>query len=91
MLTIPSTHLVIIGWGDQPHARIASFTARAGHAQQMTLLLGRHFGDIGELVSYYLPKPSIDPLTLRMAELIDRRGDRAGAKKQGEGADGDTG
>jgi len=82
MLTIPSTHLVIIAWGDKPHDRISSFIGLAGHLSQTTLLLGKHFGDIGELVGHYLPKPAIDPLTLRMVELLDRRGDNRKGKKQ---------
>lgn len=89
MLTIPSTHLVIISWGDKPHERVASFLSRAARPQQMTLMLGKHLADIGELVSHYLPKPAIDPLTLRMTELLDRRGERVG---RGEGLPkGDTG
>ncbi|NKE48629.1 fibronectin-binding protein (FBP) [Roseomonas frigidaquae] len=74
MLTIPSTHLVIIAWSEKPHDKIASFIARVGRPQQLTLLIGRHFGDIRQLVSHYLPKPAIDPLTIRMAELKERRG-----------------
>ena len=74
MLTIPSTHLVIVGWGDAPHDRVVKFLQRAGHPQQVTLLLGKHFGDIRHLVENYLPKPAIDPLTLRMTELLERRG-----------------
>ena len=74
MLTIPSSHLVIIAWGDKPHERIASFVARVGRPQQLTLLVGRHFGDVTNLVSHYLPKPAIDPLTIRMTELMERRG-----------------
>lgn len=75
MLTIPSTHLVIIAWGDKPHDRIRKFVESAGHMSQITLLLGKHFGDLAELVAHYLPKPAIDPLTLRMAQLVERRGD----------------
>lgn len=74
MLTLPSTHLVIIAWGDAPHERVASFLQKAGHKQQVTLLLGKHFADLKNLVQHYLPKPAIDPLTLRMAELVERRG-----------------
>jgi hypothetical protein len=74
MLTIPSCHLVIIAWGDQPHSRIASFVERVGRPPQITLILGRHFGDLANLVRFYLPKPAIDPLTIRMTELIERRG-----------------
>jgi hypothetical protein len=78
MLTIPSTHLVIIAWGDKPHERIATFVARVGRPQQLTLLIGRHFGDILHLVEHYLPKPAIDPLTIRMSDLMGRRGALAG-------------
>jgi SIR2-like domain len=74
MLTIPSTHLVIIAWSEKPHERIASFVARVGRPQQLTLLIGTHFGDIQQLVEHYLPKPAIDPLTIRMTELLERRG-----------------
>ncbi len=74
MLTIPSTHLVILGWGEKPHERVSAFVERAGRPQQLTLLLGKHFGDIAQLVAHYLPKPAIDPLTIRMSELVERRG-----------------
>jgi len=80
MLTIPSSHLVIIGWGDKPHERIAYFVARVGRLQQMSLLIGKHFGDLQQLVEHYLPKPAIDPLTIRMAELVDRRGKLSGGE-----------
>jgi hypothetical protein len=93
MLTIPSTHLVIIAWGDKPHDRISSFVGRAGNLSQTTLLLGKHFGDMGELVSHYLPKPAIDPLTLRMTELLDRRGDNRKGEEAlpAEGSHGNAG
>ena len=74
MLTIPSSHLVIIAWDEKPYERIKSFVARVARLQQMTLLLGKHFGNIRQLVEHYLPKPAIDPLTIRMAELVERRG-----------------
>jgi len=74
MLTIPSTHLVILAWSEKPHERIASFVSRVGRPQQHTLLIGKHFGDIRTLVEHYLPKPAIDPLTIRMSELVERRG-----------------
>lgn len=74
MLTVPSSHLVIIAWSSKPHEKIASFVSRVGRPQQLTLLLGTHFGDIEQLVEHYLPKPAIDPLTIRMTELLERRG-----------------
>jgi len=76
MLTIPSTHLVAIAWGAKPHERVASFLSRAGHPQQISLLLGTHFADILQLVKFYLPKPAIDPLTIKMSELLERRNPR---------------
>lgn len=84
MLTLPSTHLVILGWGQKPHERIASFVSRVGRPQQLTLLLGTHFGDVRMLVEHYLPKPAIDPLTIRMSELVERRG-RSSSPEAGEG------
>ena len=74
MLTIPSSHLVIIAWSEKPHERIGSFLSRLGRPQQVTLMVGTHFGDLRQLVEHYLPKPAIDPLTIRMAELVERRG-----------------
>lgn len=85
MLTIPSSHLVIIGWGHKPHERIASFVNRVGRPQQLTLLVGTHFGDIANLVEHYLPKPAIDPLTIRMTELTERRGKLGGTPPAGSG------
>ncbi len=85
MLTIPSTHLVILAWGEKPHERIASFVSRVGRPQQLTLLIGKHFGDIGTLVEHYLPKPAIDPLTIRMTELVERRGKIGGQQPDDDG------
>ena len=76
MLTIPSTHLVIISYGEsgeQRHQRVKAFCERVGREQQITLLLGPHFGDIAALVGHYLPKPAIDPITFRMGDLLERR------------------
>ena len=86
MLTIPSTHLVIMAWSKKPHERIASFVTRVGRPQQLSLLIGTHFGDIGQLVEHYLPKPAIDPLTIRMTELVERRGTLAGKEADPDGS-----
>ncbi|MAY77376.1 MAG: fibronectin-binding protein (FBP) [Citromicrobium sp.] len=87
MLTIPSTHLVVLAWSEKPHDRIASFVKRVGRPQQLTLLLGKHFGDFRQLVENYLPKPAIDPLTIRMGELVERRG-KAKKQEANEGGEG---
>ncbi|CAM3881757.1 SIR2 family protein [Rheinheimera salexigens] len=73
MLTIPSTHIVIIAYGD-PLGRIMNFVKDSGRQAQISLLLGDHFGDLKTLVDYYLPKAAIDRTSIRMAELLKSRG-----------------
>ena len=72
MLTIPSTHLAIISY-DRASGRIERFVEATGREEQITLLLGTHFGDLETLVEHYLPKPAIDRTTWRMVDLLDRR------------------
>src|SRR5690606_39881905 len=72
LLTIPSTHLVIISFGD-PLERIIKTYTRLGRDAQITLMLGDHLGDFKTLVDHYLPKPAIDRTTFRMAELLKAR------------------
>lgn len=72
MLTIPSTHLVIIAHGD-PLGRIMSTYERLGRHAQVTLLIGDYLGDLQALVDHFLPKPAIDRTTFRMAELLKAR------------------
>lgn len=92
MLTIPSTHLVVIAWdrdcsnddgypeeGTKPNFgsardRIIKFLENK-NAAQCTLLMGSHFGDLKNLVEYYLPKSAIDRLTVKMQKLKDSRGE----------------
>ncbi|AXF55302.1 SIR2 family protein [Salicibibacter kimchii] len=72
MLTVPSTHLVIISF-DDAGGRITNFIENIGKDTQMTLLIGDHFGNIEDLVKYYLPKPAIDYITSRQAQLLEKR------------------
>ncbi|HCX21988.1 MAG: fibronectin-binding protein (FBP) [Flammeovirgaceae bacterium] len=85
MLTIPSTHLVIIAW-DRDYSkedektnygsgreRIIKFLDDKNSAQ-CTLLIGEHFGDLENLVEHYLPKSAIDRLTVKMQKIKDNRG-----------------
>lgn len=72
MLSIPSTHLVIISY-DDAGGRLQTFYDNAGHEAQITLLVGSHFGDLKTLVEHYLPKPAIDRTTWRMVDLLNRR------------------
>lgn len=72
MLTIPSTHLVVISY-DDPLGRIASMYEKLGRHAQTTLLVGDHLGNLPSLVDHYLPKPAIDRTTFRMADLLKAR------------------
>jgi len=75
MLTIPSTHIVIISFGMQSadFSRAESFYKQAARPAQVSLLVGAHFADLGHLVADYLPKPAIDVISGRMLELLKNR------------------
>ncbi len=75
MLTVPSTHLVIISYGELE--RIRSFCDKYGRKAQISFLLGGHFGNLPDLVENYLPKPAIDTITIRQTRLLENRGERA--------------
>jgi hypothetical protein len=77
MLSLPSTHLVIISYDDQG-GRIAKFVESTGRIAQISFLVGPHFASLETLTNYYLPKPAIDTITIRKNELIERRGGHAG-------------
>ena len=72
MLTIPSTHLVVISF-DDPIGRILQFYQDSAHYAQMSVLMGSNLGDITNLANDYLPKSAIDRATIRMAELLQHR------------------
>jgi hypothetical protein len=72
MLTIPSTHLVAMSF-DDPLDRIMKTYESIGRPTQITLMIGNHVGAFKSLVDHYLPKPSIDRTTFRMAELLKAR------------------
>ena len=72
MLTIPSTHLVVISFND-PIGRILQFYYDSAHYAQMSVLIGSNLGDITNLANDYLPKSAIDRTTIRMAELLQHR------------------
>ncbi|MGI6242778.1 MAG: SIR2 family protein [Prevotella sp.] len=72
MLTIPSTHLVIISYND-PIGRILKFYSESAQKDQMSILMGKNLGDITNLTNDYLPKSAIDRATIRMAELLQHR------------------
>ena len=74
MLTVPSSHLVIISY-DNPGERIKRFYNDIGHSAQITLLIGKHFGNLPVLVENYLPKPAIDLISAREMVLLEGRRD----------------
>ena len=72
MLTIPSTHLVAIDYDDSTD-RIMKYFEEWGHQSQMSLIIGKDTANIDDLVDYYLPKPSIDRASIRMADILKQR------------------
>jgi hypothetical protein len=84
MLTIPSSHLVIISYSDEGD-RIKKFYEDAKRPAQISLLIGGHFGELKTLVDGYLPKPAIDRTTFRMVELLKSRGLIADESKSKDG------
>lgn len=73
MLSIPSTHLVIISIDDAGN-RISNFYERVGRSDQISLMLGMPFAEITNLVDTFLPKPAIDLTTQKVQEIITSRG-----------------
>lgn len=71
MLTIPSTHLVVIAFDDSM-GRIMKYYREWGRASQMSLIIGADIANIDALVNYYLPKPTIDRTTIRMSEMLKK-------------------
>jgi hypothetical protein len=78
MLTLPSTHLVIISY-DEAEGRIERFIARCGRSAQISTLIGPQLAGLQPLVDHFLPKPAIDTVTQRQTELLERRGRRIDA------------
>ncbi|MDL2273775.1 SIR2 family protein [Oscillospiraceae bacterium OttesenSCG-928-G22] len=72
MLTIPSTHLVIISY-DDVDGRIMKKFAEFGRSSQISLIIGNGLADLKTLVDYFLPKPSIDRTSIRMNDLLKQR------------------
>ncbi|UQW74110.1 SIR2 family protein [Pseudomonas avellanae] len=72
MLTIPSTHLVIISYND-PLGRIMKTYDEMGRPSQISLLIGPALSDLKTLTETFLPKAAIDKTTSRMSDLIKQR------------------
>ena len=86
MLTIPSAHLVIIGYDDTGR-RIKKFYDSLQRKKQVTLLIGKHLAGLKPLVDHYLPNPSIDRTAIKMAELQKARGLSPKEQDQDNGED----
>lgn len=72
MLTIPSTHLVIISY-DDPLGRILSFYENSANKDQLSLIVGPSVADLQKLTENFLPKAAIDFASQRMGRLIQSR------------------
>lgn len=72
MLTIPSTHLVVIAYND-PLGCIMKTYEEMGRPSQISLLIGPALADLATLTESYLPKAAIDKTTFRMSELLKQR------------------
>lgn len=72
MMTIPSTHLVIISY-DKAGGRIQNFVEKCNKSQ-ITLLIGDHYGNIKTLTENYLPKSAIDRISERRYRIEEKRG-----------------
>lgn len=70
MLTIPSTHLVVISRDDNL-GRIRPLADE--RKSQVSLLVGPQLADLTTLTEYFLPKAAIDKATFRMSELLKQR------------------
>jgi len=98
MLTIPSTHLLIISYSD-PSGRIQRFVEDHQRLGQISLMLGPRMAGLLNLVDRWLPWPSAEFLLQRRAQIYRERqvqlGEPAGDSAHlaenntsGEGADG---
>lgn len=72
MLTIPSTHLVVISYND-PLGRIMKTYDELGRPSQISLMIGPALSDLKTLTETFLPKAAIDKTTFRMSELLKQR------------------
>ncbi len=72
MLTIPSTHLVVISY-DDPLGRIMQIYEQMGRPSQISLMIGPALADLTALTENFLPKDAIDKATFRMSDLLRHR------------------
>lgn len=73
MLSIPSTHLLVISF-DDPGGRIERWRNAINRDSQISLLIGEEFGAIDRLVSDYLPNPPVSMLEIGTHRREQNRG-----------------
>ena len=78
MLSLPSTHLIIISY-DHASGRVVRFIRDQTERDQISLLLGSHFGDLKNLATRLLPQPSMSDVWIRRKRLMDDRGENYGS------------
>ena len=74
MLSLPSTHLVVIAFGDIGD-RVKTFLETVSE-NQISVLIGPHFGNFETLVDSYLPQPGTEALQMKTVERAQRLGER---------------
>lgn len=87
MLTIPSTHLLIISWDDSS-GRIAGFVDDHRRLGQVSLMIGESLAGLPQLVGRWLPWPSAEFLLQRRAQIY--RGRSAGTGPHAPAAGGSS-
>jgi len=85
MLTISSTHLVIVSF-DNCAGRLQTFVDNCRHEDQISILVGKHFGTLRTLTDNYLPRTLVEPLRRRSAAIsVARSGAAAPRPATGTG------
>jgi hypothetical protein len=77
MLALPSTHLVVISYTDCD-GRLDTFLETVARDEQVSLLVGSHFAELGNLVRNYLPRPAVDPIVAERANILRKRTEPSG-------------
>lgn len=85
MLTIPSTHLLIISW-DDASGRIRAFSEDHRRTGQVSLLVGQEMAGLPSLVERWLPWPSAEFLLQRRAQLFRERDTGSTRREPSEGS-----
>lgn len=69
MLTIPTSHLVVIAYSDEGN-RISAFAEEYQSTGQVSLIVGPTFGDLESLTAKWLPKPSTANIARLQADIL---------------------